>query len=696
MDEQKNRESQDQEYERYGVWVKAGPEEVLEAEDDSAVTDLSMEDERFDEDLGSMDALDDFNSDNEDDLVSLDDFDIEEPAEDADPFSTLVGDEGDDELDLDALSETMDQGFESLEMDEIDEISLDDFDEEDTGESLPELDIESDESEHDFTPEDQGIEIAPEPPLNTISADEEEFLREDEDEATADLQNEAGSAIPSTMDSQEREAFDRIQQELHDIKRELAELKQVLRQGASVPGAERPLVQEEPAADEFYPEEEETETVTEPSAGTGFFEDEEDETIALTGDELDNILNTAEFTEETGETEELDDDFVMPEEESLGEVSLDVGEPAVDDDSYVDEPALQEEDEITLEDEPGAPFVLEGDDSAVDELADMDIDQELAGIESLADETEPDEEDQLDEIELDLDSLDDLDEPLEEPFDLGDPSREEPSDELIIPQEDSEEQLTASQDHSREDLPVDTVPSDEDELDLELDDLDDLDVTNEDIVTEGEDEEGFADFAAAVEQDLEMPLEGDEMVLDEQEDGEVTLADDEPALEIPEEHREPTDEPGDSGPDELTLDEDFQAQPSLGEEPSFGDEPPLDDDFGGAEPSLDDDFGDEPSLDDDFGDEPDLEVPAEEPPSTETPDTFAETPVETDEQIPEEAPRRASIADLPDDLKQEIRSVLSYMDQLLEALPDDKIEEFAQSEHFEVYKHLFEELGLET
>jgi pilus assembly protein FimV len=55
-----------------------------------------------------------------------------------------------------------------------------------------------------------------------------------------------------------------------------------------------------------------------------------------------------------------------------------------------------------------------------------------------------------------------------------------------------------------------------------------------------------------------------------------------------------------------------------------------------------------------------------------------------------------SIAELPEDLKQEIRSVLSYMDQLLEALPDDKIEEFAQSEHFVVYKRLFEELGLET
>ena len=34
------------------------------------------------------------------------------------------------------------------------------------------------------------------------------------------------------------------------------------------------------------------------------------------------------------------------------------------------------------------------------------------------------------------------------------------------------------------------------------------------------------------------------------------------------------------------------------------------------------------------------------------------------------------------------------MDQLLENLPEDKIEEFARSEHFNVYKKLFTELGL--
>ena len=46
------------------------------------------------------------------------------------------------------------------------------------------------------------------------------------------------------------------------------------------------------------------------------------------------------------------------------------------------------------------------------------------------------------------------------------------------------------------------------------------------------------------------------------------------------------------------------------------------------------------------------------------------------------------------DLKKDIKSVLLYMDQLLENLPEDKIIEFANSEEFVTYKKLFSELGL--
>ena len=49
---------------------------------------------------------------------------------------------------------------------------------------------------------------------------------------------------------------------------------------------------------------------------------------------------------------------------------------------------------------------------------------------------------------------------------------------------------------------------------------------------------------------------------------------------------------------------------------------------------------------------------------------------------------------IPSELKSELRNILSYMDQLLESLPEDKIEEFAKSEYFDSYKKLFKELGL--
>ncbi|MDR1956057.1 MAG: hypothetical protein LBQ30_04310, partial [Treponema sp.] len=46
----------------------------------------------------------------------------------------------------------------------------------------------------------------------------------------------------------------------------------------------------------------------------------------------------------------------------------------------------------------------------------------------------------------------------------------------------------------------------------------------------------------------------------------------------------------------------------------------------------------------------------------------------------------------PFNLKQEVKNVLLFMDQILESLPEDKIGEFAESNHFITYKNLFTEL----
>ena len=118
-------------------------------------------------------------------------------------------------------------------------------------------------------------------------------------------------------------------------------------------------------------------------------------------------------------------------------------------------------------------------------------------------------------------------------------------------------------------------------------------------------------------------------------------------------------------------------------------ETPVIDDFSpsaGAEPSIDLSAPEDLSADDlSFDGLADgLDLPVEEAPET------AAAPAET------AGPPGTGTEDggIPSNLKQELKTVLSYMDQLLESLPEDKIEEFAKSEYFDTYKKLFEELGL--
>jgi hypothetical protein len=58
------------------------------------------------------------------------------------------------------------------------------------------------------------------------------------------------------------------------------------------------------------------------------------------------------------------------------------------------------------------------------------------------------------------------------------------------------------------------------------------------------------------------------------------------------------------------------------------------------------------------------------------------------------APGASVSTSLDQNLMEQVKTVLTYMDQLLENLPEEKIEEFARSEHFESYKKLFDELGI--
>lgn len=108
---------------------------------------------------------------------------------------------------------------------------------------------------------------------------------------------------------------------------------------------------------------------------------------------------------------------------------------------------------------------------------------------------------------------------------------------------------------------------------------------------------------------------------------------------------------------------------------------------------------DDEVLEKGIGEEPAGEVFSNWQSKDETPETeeVSETEDVADkEEIPAPAAeeKNEDSSDIPSDMKQEIKSVLSYMDQLLENLPEEKIAEFARSEQFETYKKLFAELGL--
>jgi hypothetical protein len=68
--------------------------------------------------------------------------------------------------------------------------------------------------------------------------------------------------------------------------------------------------------------------------------------------------------------------------------------------------------------------------------------------------------------------------------------------------------------------------------------------------------------------------------------------------------------------------------------------------------------------------------------------------LEAEEPSAKEAVSAASEPSIPSGMKTDLKKVLSYMDHLLESLPEDKIEEFAKSEYFDAYKKLFKDLGL--
>ncbi|MCX7656584.1 MAG: hypothetical protein N2Z76_08680 [Treponemataceae bacterium] len=352
----------------------------------------------------------------------------------------------------------------------------------------------------------------------------------------------------------------------------------------------------------------------------GFFEEEEDEKIALTGDELDNILNTAEFTEETGSDiaeNEILEESEQPQE-ALFEEKVNLPEKDLDTARTPQEPLSR-----SGHSEPAAFEKIESEELVSDEEIKNLMEEGVTPLSSPPEDTSYLEEDLVSGEPLFEESLEDIEmgdivleePPLEEPaiesikLELEE-GEKEPAvvDEFAAPQELVEEELQEIKLH-------DEVLDEENSFALE-------DLGSELPVSE-------ESFAEVVPENF--------VVAPEEETATMESA----LSEIPEE---------------------VQSIPEL------------------ENLDLEEDILTETEISQSEIEERDIPIEAvtSAPPSTATP-----------------APTAPSVTStLPPDLTEEIKAVLSYMDQLLESLPEEKIEEFARSEYFVTYKKLFEELGL--
>jgi pilus assembly protein FimV len=440
-----------------------------------------------------------------------------------------------------------------------------------------------------------------------------ENAEEDQFDDLAALETELASVSTRTSgaSTSSAEILARIEDELRSIRSDLNQLRHDLsglRKTAAEGGGEGPSAQ----------------------AGSqgGFFDEDEDEAIALTGDELDNILNTAEITEESAEpqgavesagTEDvLSFDTPAPEPVEM---------PAASDDLDMLEDAEPADDTLVLTDDDLLPTAgAHGDSSAADA---EELPADLV-LEELTEESAPG----ADAASSDMPEID-----LEE-----------------IPEMETEPEIAPA---PRVDGAMDDEGSET--IDLETLDLGEEPTVINAVPEQVEDVEDLQDAEEVMELD-EAPAPKVSRKAAAQQPDEVDLE----ALAAEAEE----------------LEDDVPAAPVV-EDLEIGELETLSDEAGGI-------VTPQKEIEIDF--EADLAEDVETLPST------TDDVLEAEEAPVEKAPARAAPADaaggVPDNLKDEIRTVLKYMDHLLEALPDEKIQEFASSDYFVMYKKLFEDLGL--
>ena len=460
-------------------------------------------------------------------------------------------------------------------------------------------------------------------PQNTEHTNEAEPTAPAPAQETKDSMNTTAetSQHPAAEQDKATELLMKIAHEISDLKAELSNLKATMT-------AQSKTVAESSVKDTGNPQ-------TEKNADTessGFFSDDDtDETIALTGDELNNILITADFTEERNS----EDGERAPAEETQAAEE--------ENENYEVPPVLTKDIDPDMEETPPADHSFEDSIAEPEPVeSDGDYKPEAEGEKLLA-------SDPVFNVEAaPITSL---------PEDLSylDESSEVPDEGEELIDNDSSDQETAELEEIGEAEPAD-----------EESDFEDINIESFDIPSE---------------QEIEVP--NIEPIAEEPKAAAVIEA--EPETE---EVRFPAEVTEERTIHELQNDEDFPN--------------PFADASTASEAEIKEEIIEEPFV----ADAPVIESAAEE--------TGHEAPIEELNAIPEleseeegnskepkqetllqaATKKREATISIPLELKNEIKSVLSYMDQLLEALPEKKIEEFAKSEYFETYKHLFEELGI--
>ena len=346
----------------------------------------------------------------------------------------------------------------------------------------------------------------------------------------------------------------------------------------------------------------------------GFFNsDEEDDTIALSGDELSNIVSNADFTEETAEPDTQYDESTeetvteeQPEQELPEDFSADFSN---------DTPFGGIEDTVIPDEEP-------------DTGLSMDINEEIL------------EEPNLDDIETNADIPEEIEIPKVD--DIAETQDEEPTLDDILVESSSTDFMDSVTDSTNMQPDIEITEPVEPEL-----------AEEEAAITKEEADDITSEYSADT-------TENTEPVLDE-----------DAALELPEESSSDAENTDEESTDDIfneTAIEDAQHTQDAMMNDIMNEAPSVDNAL--SEENVDYLSKDNTVLSDD-----EAAVAESEPePSAETEQT--------------------DTSNLPSDIKEDVKSVLLYMDQLLENLPEDKIMEFAKSEQFTTYKKLFNELGL--